>query len=357
MSTPSHDHGQDTSGTPWGAPPAPSGAEQPAAEQAGAENPAPAPAQDPYAAPAAPLAGGDPYGASHGSADGAAAPAAQPDWTQPGEPAPAAPPVSGTPGAPLPGASQPDPYAASAAYAAQQQGQGAGQGPSDAPQSPYGAQQSPYGAPQQGSYGAQESPYGAPGAQSAATGQQGYPVAGQPGAGPNPAGQGQPYAGQGQPFAGQAQGQPGGTQFSETPPPGTKGAYAGALSGQPTSPADARTWAMLAQLSVVIGHVVSIGFLGWVGPLIVFLMYKDRSRFVRFHAAEALNGAIAVLISSVVLSIAIGIFAVVTLGIGSIAFPLIGLPALIQLIFAIIGAVKANQGEWWNYPANIRLFS
>ena len=25
------------------------------------------------------------------------------------------------------------------------------------------------------------------------------------------------------------------------------------------------------------------------------------------------------------------------------------------LIFAIIGAVRANHGEWWNYPLNIRL--
>ncbi|MGO1900091.1 MAG: DUF4870 domain-containing protein [Brachybacterium sp.] len=36
-------------------------------------------------------------------------------------------------------------------------------------------------------------------------------------------------------------------------------------------------------------------------------------------------------------------------------YPLVGLPALLQLIFSIIGAVKANQGEYWTYPVNLRL--
>ena len=39
---------------------------------------------------------------------------------------------------------------------------------------------------------------------------------------------------------------------------------------------------------------------------------------------------------------------------GFALFPLVGVPALLQLIFSIIGAVKANQGQWWNYPLNIR---
>ena len=78
----------------------------------------------------------------------------------------------------------------------------------------------------------------------------------------------------------------------DQPAPGTKGVYEGPLSGQPLSRSDSRMWALFSQLAVVLGHVVSWGFLGWVGPLIIFMMYKDRDRFVRFHAAEALNGAI-----------------------------------------------------------------
>ena len=114
-------------------------------------------------------------------------------------------------------------------------------------------------------------------------------------------------------------------------------------------------WGMFSQLAVVLGHVVSWGFLGWVGPLIIFLMYKDRDHFVRFHAAEALNGAIAVVIAQIVLTIAVTIFGVVTLGIGWALYPLVAMPALLQLIFSIIGAVKADQGEYWTYPVNLHL--
>ena len=142
---------------------------------------------------------------------------------------------------------------------------------------------------------------------------------------------------------------------TDQPAPGTKGVYEGPLDGQPLSRSDSRMWGMFSQLAVVLGHVVSWGFLGWVGPLIIFLMYKDRDRFVRFHAAEALNGAIAVVIAQIVLTIAVTIFGVVTLGIGWALYPLVGLPALLQLIFSIIGAVKANQGEYWTYPVNLRL--
>lgn len=180
--------------------------------------------------------------------------------------------------------------------------------------------------------------------QNAAYGQQGA------GHGQQSAGYGQP---QGNAYAGQ--GAPQGTQTLDAPPANVKGVYEGPLSGQPTTESDAKLWSMFSHLAVLLGHLLSWGFLGWIGPLIIFLMYKDRNRFVRYNAAEALNGAIAVVIAQVVLGVVLGIFGFVTLGLGFAAFPLVGIPALIQLIFAIIGAVRANQGEWWNYPLNIRL--
>ncbi|GAA1283294.1 DUF4870 domain-containing protein [Brachybacterium alimentarium] len=170
--------------------------------------------------------------------------------------------------------------------------------------------------------------------------QQGQHQQGQPG-------QQGPYAQQQAPYPGPA--------GVDAPPPGTKGVYEGPLTGQPVNDSDARLWGMLSQLSVTLGHVISWGFLGWVGPLIIFLVYKDRNRFVRFHAAEALNGAISVVIAQVALSIVLGIFAIITLGIGSFLLVLVPVPALIQFVFSIIGAVKANQGQWWSYPLNIRL--
>lgn len=156
-------------------------------------------------------------------------------------------------------------------------------------------------------------------------------------------------------YGGTPDGNPGWAPGAEQPAPGTKGVFEGALPGQPMSRSDSRLWGMFSQLAVVLGHIVSWGFLGWVGPLIIFLIYKDRDRFVRFHSAEALNGAIAVFLAQIVLTIAISIFGVITIGFGWALFPLVGLPALLQLVFSIIGAVKANQGEYWSYPFNIRL--
>lgn len=232
------------------------------------------------------------------------------------------------------------------------------------PHDPYayqaGQQQSadPYAAPAAGGAAAGAgAAYGAPQGAGPA-GQQPDHAAQQPGyAGQQGAGhgyqQGAGYGGQQGPAYG-AQGAQG-AQNGNVPPAGIKGVYDGPLSGQPTSDSDSRLWSMLSQLSVVLGHLFSWGFLGWVGPLIIFLVYKDRDRFIRYNAAEALNGAIAVVIAQVVLSVVLGIFGFITLGIGFAAFPLVGVPALVQLIFSIIGAVKANKGEWWNYPVNIRL--
>lgn len=184
----------------------------------------------------------------------------------------------------------------------------------------------------------------APAQQPGASGQSPY-------AAPGPA----PYAAQA-PHAQQASfGAAPASEGESLPPAGTPGVFDGPLSGQAVSRSDSRLWATIAQAAVAVGHVISWGFLGWIGPLVVYLMYRDRDRFVRFHSAEALNGAIAVFAAQIVLTIVITIVAVFTLGIGTILYPLVGLPALLQLVFSIIGAIKANQGEYWSYPFNLRL--
>lgn len=207
--------------------------------------------------------------------------------------------------------------------------------PEPAPQpsaDPYAAPQSPYAAPQD--HAAAQDQHSAPQQDQYAAPQDQYSAPQQD----------QRWAQQGQyaaPGAGSASGAP--------------DVHGGPLTGPAVNPSDSRMWAMFSQLSAVLGHVISWGVLGWVGPLIIFVMYKDRDRLVRHHAAEALNGAIAVVIAEVVLSIVLGIFTLITFGIGSVLLILVPVPALLHVIFAIIGAVKANQGEYWKYPLNLRL--
>ena len=53
----------------------------------------------------------------------------------------------------------------------------------------------------------------------------------------------------------------------------------------PLSPADERTWAMLAHLSVLLNLVT--GFLGVGAALLIYFIYKDRSRYVAYQAMQA----------------------------------------------------------------------
>jgi len=120
----------------------------------------------------------------------------------------------------------------------------------------------------------------------------------------------------------------------------------------PLSPQDERTWGLVAHLSWLAASVVGLPPLG---PLIVFLVLKDRSRFVRGHAAEALNVNISLLAYEVVLFLVISVLAVVTLGLGAVLYGLLVVPGLAYLVFSILGAVAASQGREFRYPLIFRL--
>ncbi|MBI4314334.1 MAG: DUF4870 domain-containing protein, partial [Chloroflexi bacterium] len=53
----------------------------------------------------------------------------------------------------------------------------------------------------------------------------------------------------------------------------------------PLSQSDERTWAMLAHLCVLLNVVT--GFLGVLGSLLIYLICKDRSRYVAYQSLQA----------------------------------------------------------------------
>jgi uncharacterized Tic20 family protein len=53
----------------------------------------------------------------------------------------------------------------------------------------------------------------------------------------------------------------------------------------PLTPADERTWAMLAHMSVLLNLVT--GFLGPVAALVVYLIFQNRSRYVAYQALQS----------------------------------------------------------------------
>lgn len=139
------------------------------------------------------------------------------------------------------------------------------------------------------------------------------------------------HSAQGQPGQGQ---QPGGPGYGQ--PPYNAPPY-GPPRAQPVSPTDERTWSTL-------GHVGGI-VLGFLAPLVVYLVYKDRSVFLRRHSAEALNFQITMVIAYlagvVLLFVIIGVFVLVAAWV-------------LTIVYAIIAAVAASRGQEYRYPLTIR---
>lgn len=123
-------------------------------------------------------------------------------------------------------------------------------------------------------------------------------------------------------------------------------------SPAPLSPSDERMWGMFGHLSAIAASFIGLPFLG---PLVIFLVLKDRSGFVRGHSAEALNMTISLIVYELVLGLVLGVLALVTFGIGALFFAVAWIPAVVFLVFTILAAVAANQGRVYRYPLIFRL--
>jgi uncharacterized protein len=98
---------------------------------------------------------------------------------------------------------------------------------------------------------------------------------------------------------------------------------------------DEKTLAILAHILTFVAAILA--------PLIIYLIKKDESTFVSYHAKESLNFQITVLIVVFVLMISIvGIF-------------LIWIVGLAALAFVIIATIKASEGKLYRYPFSLRL--
>jgi len=118
------------------------------------------------------------------------------------------------------------------------------------------------------------------------------------------------------------------------------------------APGDERTWGMLSHLSVLLNLVT--GFGGPIAALIIYLIYKERSRFVAYHALQSLVfqliwwvGAGAVAGISWAIS-----GALTAVFIGVLCMPLACIFSLLplgSLVYGIVGAVQTSQGQDFKY--------
>jgi uncharacterized membrane protein len=95
----------------------------------------------------------------------------------------------------------------------------------------------------------------------------------------------------------------------------------------------------------LVAYILAI-FTSWLGPLILWLVKKDQSKFVAYHAFQALMLMGSIFFIDIIVSIVVSHVLNLPLIGGAIGFVL-GLGAL---VLNIIAAIAANKGEWYEMP-------
>lgn len=112
-----------------------------------------------------------------------------------------------------------------------------------------------------------------------------------------------------------------------------------------------RTWATISHVTVFALAVI--------GPLVIYLTAGRTDRFVKHHAAEALNAQIWFAIGWNAVLIPLIIAGVVNGEAGPPGWMFTAVPIAMVIWacmagFAIRGIVQASRGVWWRYPLPFR---
>jgi hypothetical protein len=120
----------------------------------------------------------------------------------------------------------------------------------------------------------------------------------------------------------------------------------------PLSPQDERTWSMLAHLSILVN--LFSGFLGPIAALVIYLVFKDRSRYVAYQSLQSFifqlvwwvgGGALVAAAWAVT-----GVLSAILIGLLCIPFAmLISLVPLAALVYGIVGGIQTSQGQDFRY--------
>jgi len=120
----------------------------------------------------------------------------------------------------------------------------------------------------------------------------------------------------------------------------------------PLTSSDERTWAMLGQLSILV-NLVS-GILGPIVALVIYAVFKDRSRYVAYQSLQSFvfqlvwwigGGALVGLAWAVT-----GVLSAVLIGLCLIPFACIfSFLPVAALVYGVYGGIEASQGRDFKY--------
>lgn len=140
------------------------------------------------------------------------------------------------------------------------------------------------------------------------------------------------------------------------PNPATAAPQTQSMPAQALSSAEERTWSTLAHLSVLLNLIT--GFAGPIAALVIYLIYKDRSRKVAYHALQAMIFQLiwwyggGLLIGA--MWAVVGVLSAILIGIVLIPLAVVMTLVLVALpigavIYGIVGAIQVNQGQDFKY--------
>lgn len=107
---------------------------------------------------------------------------------------------------------------------------------------------------------------------------------------------------------------------------------------------DSKTWAMFLHLSQLANFLVPVA--GIVVPILIWQLKKNEMPELDAHGKVVVNWMISAFIYGI--------------GCVLLSFVFIGIPLLfaliaVAIIFPVIGGIKANNGELWQYPLSLKL--
>jgi hypothetical protein len=113
---------------------------------------------------------------------------------------------------------------------------------------------------------------------------------------------------------------------------------------KPVGPKDERLWGMGCHLAALSGYLIPFGSI--IGPLIIWLVKREEYGLVNDQGRESLNFQLTMLVGFLLcipLMFACGVGAILAI-----------ILAVLDLVFVIIAAIKANEGVPYRYPLCIR---
>jgi uncharacterized Tic20 family protein len=128
------------------------------------------------------------------------------------------------------------------------------------------------------------------------------------------------------------------------------------VASQPLSSGEERTWSLLAHLSVLLNLIT--GFAGPIAALVIYMIYKDRSRIVAYHALQSMifqliwwygGGLLIGAMWIVVGALSAVLIGVILIPIAIVMTLVLALLPLGAIIYGIIGAIQVNQGQDFKY--------